>query len=110
MAKFSHSLYNFKPINGQPSDSDLTRLRESVAPLLPQIPYDKTGAVHNLIGLIRLEAAYVARYGEALPDPKIVGAYDKNIDYDATAVVRAHSEAAHKAKQTDRAPYDMKSV
>ena len=104
--KFAHSLDNFELIDGQPSDSDLTRLRESIAPLLPQIPYDKTGAVHNLLGLIRLEAAYVARYGEAFPDPKIVGAYDKNIDYDATPVVRARSEAAHKAKRADRGIYE----
>ena len=106
MAKFAHSLDNFEPINGQPSDSDLTIIREDVAPFLLQIPYDETGVVHNLIGLIRPEAAYVARYGEAFPDPKRVWAYDKNIDDNATAVVRAHSEAAHKAKRTDRAPYE----
>ena len=40
VAKFAHSLNNFEPINGQPSDSDLAILREAVAPLLPQIPYD----------------------------------------------------------------------
>ena len=91
VAKFAHSLYNFEPIDGQPSDSDLTRLQEAVAPLLLQIPYDKTGAVHNLIGLIRPEAAYVARYGEVFPEPTRVGAYDKNIDDDALAVVRARS-------------------
>ena len=33
-AKFAHALDNFDPIVGQPSDSDLTRLREAVAPLL----------------------------------------------------------------------------
>ena len=68
VAKFAHSLDNFDLIDGQPSDTDLTRIWEAVAPLLLQIPYDKTGAVHNLIGLIRPEAAYVARYGEAFPD------------------------------------------
>ena len=57
VAKFAHSLDIFEPIVGQPYDSDLTRLREAVAPLLLQIPYDKTGAVHNLIGLIWPEAA-----------------------------------------------------
>ena len=103
--KFAHSLDNSEPINVQPSNSNLTIIREDVAPLLFHIPYDETGAVHNLIGLIRPEAAYVARYGEAFPDPKRVGAYDKNIDDNATAVVRAHSEAAHKAKRADRATY-----
>ena len=56
VAKFSNSLDNFEPIVRQLSDSDLTRLREAVAPLL-QILYDETAAVHNLIGLIQPEAA-----------------------------------------------------
>ena len=43
-------------------------------PLLLKIPYDKTGAVHNLIGLIWPEAAYVACYGEAFTEPTRVGA------------------------------------
>ena len=89
VAKFSHALDNFEPIDGQPSNTDLTRLREAVAPLLLQIPYEETGSVRNLISLIRPEAAYVARYGEAFPEPTIFGAYNYNIDDDATAVVRA---------------------
>ena len=105
VAKFAHSLDNFEPIVGQPSDSDLTRLREAVAPLLLQILYEKTGSVHNLIGLIRPEAAYVARYGEALPEPTRVGEYDKKIDDNATAVVRARTKSSHKAKRVDRATY-----
>ena len=73
VAKFAHSLDQFKPIAGQPSDSDLIRIREAVAPLLLHISYNKTGAVHNLTGLIRLEAAYFARYGAAFPKPARVG-------------------------------------
>ena len=97
MARFAHSLINFDLIDGKRSDTDLTRLREAVAPLLLQIPYDETGAVHNLIVRIRLEAAYVARYGKALPEPTRVRAYDATIYDNATDVVRARSEAAHKA-------------
>ena len=52
MAKAVHALNNFEPITGQPSYTDLTRIWEAVAPLLPQILYDETGAVHNIIGLI----------------------------------------------------------
>ena len=63
VSKFAHSLDNFEPIDGQPSDTDLTRLREAVAPLLLQIPYDETGAIHNLIGIIWMDATYVARNG-----------------------------------------------
>ena len=104
--KFAHSLGNFEGIERQPSNSDLTRLRETVAPLLLQIPYDETGAVHNLIGLIRTETAYVARYGEAFPEPTRVRAYDTNFDDDVMTVVCACSEAAHKAKRADWATYE----
>ena len=106
VANFAHYLNKFEPIVGQPSNSDLTRLQEAVAPLLLHIPYDKTGAVHNLIVLIRPEAAYVARYGAAFPKPTRVRAYNKSIDDDATAVVRARTEAAHKAKRVDRTTYE----
>ena len=85
---------------------DLTRIQEAVAPLLLQIPYEETDAVPNLIGLIQPEAAYVARYGAAFPETARVGAYNPSIDNDAMAVVRARTEAAHKAKRTDRATYE----
>ena len=105
VAKFAHSLEQFEPIAGQPSDSNLTRIREVIAPLIIQIPYDETGAVHNLIGLIRPKAAYIMRCGATFPESTRVGAYDASIDNDATAVVRAHTESAHKAKRADRATY-----
>ena len=107
MVKFTHALDNFDPITRQSSNTDLTRLWEAVAPLLLQIPYDKTGAVHNLIGPIRPKAAYVARYGEAFPEPKRVRAYNPNIDDDATAVVRSRLEAPHKAKRVDRSTFEI---
>ena len=61
VAKFAHALDNFEPITGQLSDTNLTRLWEDVAPLLLQIPYDKTGGKHIFIGLIRPKLPYVAR-------------------------------------------------
>ena len=80
-------------------DTDLTRLWEAVALLLLQIPYDKTGGKHNLIGIIQSKTAYVKRYGEAFPEPKRVGAYNLEIDDDATAVFWVRLEAAHKARR-----------
>ena len=104
--KFANSLKQFNPIAGKPSNTDLTLIREVVAPLLLQIPYDKTGAMHNLISLIRPEAAYSTRYGAAFLGPTRVGAYDATIDDDVTAVIRARTEAAHKAKRAYRATYE----
>ena len=104
--KFANLLEHFEPIDGQPSDTALTRIWEFVAPLLLQIPYDETGAVHNLIGLIRPEAAYTTRYGAEFLKPKRVEEYDSEIYDDATDVVRALTEAAHKAKRAERATYE----
>ena len=100
LAKFTHSLNKFELINGQPSDSDLTIIREAVAPLLLQIPYDKTGAIHNLVDHIWPEATYVARYGTAFPEPARFRAYNPLIYNEAMAVVCTHTEAAHKVKRT----------
>ena len=101
VSKFLVALDNFEPITDQPSDSDLTRLRESIALILLQIPYDETGSVHNLIGIVRAKPAYLKRYGKAFPEPTRVGAYDPKIDDDATAVVRARLGASHKARRAD---------
>ena len=72
VAKFATAIDHFEPIIDQPSDTKLNRLWEAVAPLLLQIPYDKTGGKHNLIGIIRSKTAYIKRYGEAFPKPKRV--------------------------------------
>ena len=104
--KFAHAIDNFEPITGKPSDTNLTRLWEAAASLLLQILYEKTSAVHNLIGLIRPEAAYIACYNKAFDEPTRVGAYDHNIDDNAMTVVRARLEAAHKAKRANRATFE----
>ena len=106
VAKFAIAINNFKTITEQPSDTDLTRLQEAAAPLLLQIPYDETGGKHNLIGIIQSKTAYVKRYGEAFPEPKRVEAYNLEIDGDATVVVRARLEAAHKARRADCSTFE----
>ena len=106
MAKFANSLEQFEPIARQLSGTDLTRILEVVALLLLQIPYDQTVAVHNLISIIRPEAAYITRYGAALLKPTRVGAYNAIIDDDTTAVVCARTEAVHKVKRINRTTYE----
>ena len=105
-AKFSAALDTFEPITNQLLDSDLTRLREAIAPLLLQIPYEEMCGTHNLIGIVRAKPEYLKHYGEAFPEPTRVGAYDLEIDDNATAVIWARLEAAHKARRADRATYN----
>ena len=46
----------FKPISGQPSDTDLMRLQDTIASFLYLILYDEELGVHNLVGLILITA------------------------------------------------------
>ena len=54
---------------------------------------------------MRPVAAYTMCYGVEFAEPERVGAYDATIDDYATAVVRACTEAAHKAKRANRGTY-----
>ena len=63
VAKFATAIDHFEPITEKPSDTNLTRIREAVDPLLLQILYDETGGKHNLIGIIQSNSTYVKRYG-----------------------------------------------
>jgi hypothetical protein len=65
-ALFATAATSFQPIAGQPSDDDITNLRETLYPLLLNIPYDKEGT-HNLIGLLEPPTTYAARWGTAFP-------------------------------------------
>ena len=104
---FATAATTFQPIVGQPTDDDLTALRELLYPLLLDIPYDEDGAHprHDLIGLIEPTASYTTTWGAAFPLPPRPPAYPAIAD-DASAVVRARREAQHAIKVRDYASYD----
>lgn len=106
VAKFVEAADLFAPISGQPSDVELTLIREALTPILLQIPYDEAEALDNLVGLILSDAKYSAKYGQEFTPPKRVGAYDETLSDDAKAVVRAKAEARWRAKRLDRTTYD----
>lgn len=109
-AAFATAATVFTPIVGQPNDDDLTRLRDTIYPLLLDIPYDDEPPVagvfrHNLIGLIEPTLSYAARWHEAFPRPDQPAAYPTIAD-DASPVVRARSEAKHARLVRDYKSYD----
>lgn len=110
-AAFATAAASFQPIVGQPSDDDLTALREILYPLLLDIPYDNLpGAAvgqyqHNLVGLIEPNATYAVTWHAAFPIPARLPAYPAVPD-DANANVRNRMEAIHKIKLRDYASYD----
>jgi len=107
-ALFAAASANFTPIAGNPSDDDLTDMREILMPLLLSIPYDETGPDprHNLIGLIESTATYTNDWGEAFPIPDRPASYDPAIAADATPVIRARMEAAHTLRLQDYASHE----
>ena len=86
-ALFAMAAASFPPIEGQPTDDDLTAMRDVLYPLLLGISYNEAGS-HNLIGLIEPTASYTATWGAAFPIPDRPPAYPPIPD-NATAVVRA---------------------
>ena len=101
---FATAATTFTPIAGQPSDDDLTALRETLYPLLLDIPYDEAGE-HNLIGILEPENKYIARWGAAFPIP-VWPPSCPAIPNDATPVVRARREAEHAVRVQDFASYE----
>ena len=100
---FATASDSFQPVVGQPTDDDLTAIRELLYPLLLDIPYDEAGT-HNLIGLLKPTASYTATWGMAFPIPQRPPTYP-NVPDNATAVVRAHREAEHAILVKDFATY-----
>ena len=62
-AEFSALLDAFEPINGQPTDKDLTRLRRVALSARVPIPYDREKCKHLLLGLLLTDDEYKARHG-----------------------------------------------
>ena len=98
VAKFVKAANLFEPIQGQPSDSDITLIQEILVPILLQIPFDELEAKDNLIGIILSEAKYTRKYGKPFRAPARVGAYDDTLAEDAKPVACAKGEAKWRAK------------
>ncbi len=69
----------FQPIVGQPTDNDLTALRDMLYPLLLDIPYNMDGT-HNLISLIKPMPSYTTMMGTAFPIPPRPPEYPAIVD------------------------------
>ena len=97
----------FPPIEGKPTDDDLLSIRETLLPILMEVPYDQLGGVHSLTSLITDDVRYAAEHGgNAFKRPIRLPLYDSSIKDDATTVVRVRAEAAHKARLDDYASFE----
>jgi hypothetical protein len=97
----------FLPLKGKPTDDDLLSIRETLLPILMEIPYDQLGGVHFLTAIIMDGVRYAADHGgNAFKRPIRLPLYDSSIADDATTVVRVCVEAAHKARLDDYASFE----
>ena len=98
---FATSIETYTPIEGQPSEPDLSTLQEKLTALFLPIAYDGKKGIHNLVILVMNEDAYKTRYGANFLMPARPAIYDVEIPINATNAVRARREAAHRAKKED---------
>ena len=97
----------FPPIKGKPTDNDLLSIRETLLPILMEVPYDQLGGVHSLTSLITDNVRYAAKHGgNSFKCPICLLLYNTSIKDDATTVVRVCAEAAHKARLNDYASFE----
>ena len=97
----------FLPISGQPTDDDLVRINEALAPILLKVTYDCANGVQNLWGPIADADRYLHHYGLAFARPATRPAvYDPVIAEGASRVERTRAKAAWAARIQDYEAYE----
>ncbi len=68
----------FPPLEGKPTDNNLLSIRETLLPILMEIPYNQLGGVHSLTAIITDGVRYAADHGgNAFKRPVRLGLYDE---------------------------------
>jgi hypothetical protein len=97
----------FLPIAGQPTDNNLVRINNALAPILLKVTYDRANDVQNLWGLITDANRYLHHYGLAFMRPATGPAvYNPAIAEGASRVERTCAEAAWAARIQDYKAYE----
>jgi hypothetical protein len=103
---FKEARNSFPPIKGKPTDDDLLLIQETLLPILMEIPYNQLGGIHSLEAILTDTVTYVTNHGgNAFKRPVWLPLYDDSITDNATTVIRAQAEAAHKAPLNNYASY-----
>jgi hypothetical protein len=60
---FKEAHDTFPPLKGKPTDDDLLSIRETLLPILMEIPYNQLGGVHSLTAILVDAARYATNHG-----------------------------------------------
>jgi hypothetical protein len=97
----------FPPFKGKPTDNNLTAIRETLLPILMEIPYNQLGGVHSLTAILTDPMRYAANHGgAAFKCPARLPLYDKNIADNAMTIICVRAESAHRARLDNYASYE----
>ena len=107
-ALFDAARDTFEVEEGQPTESYITRLQETMAGILYTVRYDAEKGEHNLIGIVIDDEEYKDRYNKSFQRPKRPAAYDDTIKEDDKVTIKVRkAEAIHKARLHDWELYDV---
>jgi hypothetical protein len=91
--------YNiFPPLEGKATNNNLLAIRETLLPLLMDIPYDQLKGVHPLTAILTKAAKYKANLGASkFVRPSHLPLFNRNIANNATTIICVCAKAAHKS-------------
>jgi hypothetical protein len=105
---FKEARDTFPPIKGKPSNNDLLLVRETLLPILMEIPFDQLRGVHSLTAILMDPTRHAADHGGAtFVRPIHLPLYNSSIANNATRVIRIRAESAHQARLNDYASYKV---
>ncbi len=103
---FKEARDTFPPIEGKPSGNNLLLLRETLLPILMEIPFDQLGGFRSLMAILMDPTRYAADHGGAtFARPIRLPIYDGSITDNATTVIHICAESAHQAHLDNYASY-----
>lgn len=103
---FAEAAEDFPACVGRPDIAYVQDLREKIATVLVEIPFDLTSGEDNLIALVISDQEYQTTFNRSFVVPPKVGVYDKSLADGTVGVAKSRAEATHEAKRTDRATFD----
>jgi hypothetical protein len=85
---FKESRDIFPPIKGKLTDDNLLLIRETLLPILMEIPFNQLGGIHSLMAILTNPVTYAANHGRnAFKRLVRLPLYDGSIADDATTVI-----------------------
>jgi hypothetical protein len=88
-------------------DDNLLSIRETLLPILMEIPSNQCGGIHPLTGILTEAVRYATKHGgKPFKHPVCLPLYNSGILVNASTVVRVRSKTAHKSRLNNNVSYE----